>query len=143
MQCEVNWKDFNNLTLERLGQEAINQNTELSKREPTNILKNQNDESADVEKTKATEKNIKMYEGNHDIKTSEPEDAQVEQLNNPDLQDSDKRNVNNKADVVLKNIKVQNTTELERSRRLKVISRCIVILKLLNRKMHRLKLLNN
>ena len=58
-----------------------------------------------------------MHEGNHDIKTSEPEEEQIviiEQLRNPDLQDSDERNVNNKADVVLENIKVQNTTELEK-----------------------------
>ena len=61
MQCEVNRKDFNNLTIERLGQEAINQNTELSKREPINILKNQNDESTDVEKTKEAEKNFQMH----------------------------------------------------------------------------------
>ena len=39
MQCEANWKDINNLTLERLGQKAINQKTYLSELEPMNILK--------------------------------------------------------------------------------------------------------
>ena len=71
MQYEVNRKEINNLKLERSGQKAINQKTELFKQESNNILKIQDDESTKLEKIKRSEKNIEMHEGNHDIKNSD------------------------------------------------------------------------
>ena len=67
MQYEVNRKEINNLKLERSGQKANNQNTELSKRKPVNILKIQNDESTKLEKIKKTENNNEMHEGNQNF----------------------------------------------------------------------------
>ena len=55
-----------------------------------------------------------MQEGGHDIKTSEPEDAQIdiiERLRRSDLQEPNER-TNNKGDAVLKNTEAQKITEL-------------------------------
>ena len=55
-----------------------------------------------------------MHGGDHDIKTSEPEDAQIdiiERLRRSGLQESNER-TNNKADAVLKNTEAKELTEL-------------------------------
>ena len=58
-----------------------------------------------------------MQEGGHNIKTSEPENAQVEiveRLRRTDLKESNER-TNNKADAVLNNTKAKEITELEQN----------------------------
>ena len=51
-----------------------------------------------------------MHKGKHDIKTFESEIVQIEHPNNPDLQDSDEKNVNNKANALLENVKIQKSS---------------------------------
>ena len=99
--------------IEQLRSADLQDSNEMANNEADAVLKNTKVQRtiiiSELEQVKKTEKDIKMHDGNNDIKSDELENAQ---LKSPDLQDSNER-MDKKADVVLKNKKVQRTTELE------------------------------